>query len=604
MQKQSSAGEKLIHTVIILLMCISTAIVIPTVFSVYFSSNDDITLLQIMSGTYTGSPADHLIYVMYPLGMIFKALYSLSGKVPWYEGFTVLAPVVCILLSTVRFSQILRFNKEEDEEENRGNLLFSSAGIIVFFLFLFAISFKYMVESQYTVTAGFLAGCALFYLATSGICRTTSEKVFQRVTVLLLLTVSLWLRKEVCLMALPVYAWILILNVFNGCKKNGVKEAVSRAFYEEGLYVIIAVIVIVLSFLANRAAYRSEEWQSYLDFNEARTDVYDYGLMPLYQDNKEFYDSLGIDEDAYTALIEYSINLVGEADTETFRTMSEKQKAINKEWQQYYNVPVKIAKDTYLSLKNNFSLLTGKVAAAVFLLGIVLSVIRIVKKKNPWALVMILGLAFYALVFTAYFTYRGRLPERVFVPLDVLCIMGTAGVLGSMIPETKKSGAAGAVLCGLIAGFVLILAGFSVVGTAAGHKEMMKKAEPFKELNDYIAGYPDDVFLVTAKVYSVECRPLFDKNYRDLINNVKMVDWCYKSPLADEKFEALEIADTPDILTEEGVYLVTSEYIPVEFYCRMAKRNLAGDKEVRAERIYRQSGPAGDIIIWKLYTVR
>ncbi|MFS6557052.1 hypothetical protein VPJ68_16580, partial [Parabacteroides distasonis] len=52
---------------------------------------------------------------------------------------------------------------------------------------------------------------------------------------------------------------------------------------------------------ADRLAYRSEGWQRYEEYNAARTELFDYGF-PDYEKNRDEYEKLGIDENAYQML--------------------------------------------------------------------------------------------------------------------------------------------------------------------------------------------------------------------------------------------------------------------------------------------------------------
>ena len=78
-----------------LFLTIVSAVVITSQFTYLCDTNDDVLLRSIVSGTFTGMPDAHLIYIMYPLGLILKALYQLSPNVPWYDGFMIGLHYIC-----------------------------------------------------------------------------------------------------------------------------------------------------------------------------------------------------------------------------------------------------------------------------------------------------------------------------------------------------------------------------------------------------------------------------------------------------------------------------------------------------------------------------
>ena len=45
-----------------------------------------------------------------------------------------------------------------------------------------------------------------------------------------------------------------------------------------------------------KEAYGSEEWQTYLSYNDERSMVYDYYGVPAYEENREFYEKIGLKE--------------------------------------------------------------------------------------------------------------------------------------------------------------------------------------------------------------------------------------------------------------------------------------------------------------------
>ena len=57
-------------------------------------------------------------------------------------------------------------------------------------------------------------------------------------------------------------------------------------------------------------SYSSAEWKSYKDYNTARSVIYDYYGVPPYEENREFYDSIGLQEYDVVNLERYQLVFV------------------------------------------------------------------------------------------------------------------------------------------------------------------------------------------------------------------------------------------------------------------------------------------------------
>ena len=600
---QKALKKNRTYLFMLLALTILAALVSGLFFTPYFISNDDLLLKNLMSGTYTGTPEAHLIYVMFPLGLIFKAFYSIAPGVRWYEIFTFGMHFVCIFLILARMDYSIfgiRLELPEGYREKEGFRYLRPILLTSVFLLFWGISLPYIIANQYTLLAGEIIAVSVIYFATCDLCQSKKEFILSTVACACTFALSLWLRKEVCFMILPVYALLFIIRLVSKLKfKKSIKE----------LMIISGILfaILVASVISHKIAYSSPEWKEFEAFNKARTDVYDYGLMPGYQDNKEFYLGLGIGEDEYTAMIEYTLSLVPAANTANFETMAVKQKAVLKEWEQYYNVPSKIVKDTLQSLGQIFQTTVGIIAIAVFLLTVVNFFLIAKRNKIAGPLLAVIGMILYFLVFTAYFTHLNRLPERVYVPLLYALLAAAGGLMIRILPyqmrpaenigkevdnekvtekinegvkendaekklarvNIRKRQTFGAFLF-LIAGIAFFAAGVRVAGVYQdfyGAKE-----EIFDEINAYISSNPDKVFFVTQSVYATQCKALFKGN-DDPENSVRMVDWTYQSPVMRQKFKHLGLEDNPETVTKDNVRVIMADFVHPEYVVRILNKN-------------------------------
>lgn len=58
---------------------------------IFFETNDDKFITEILSGAYTGTPNAHVGYVSYPLTLPISLLYRVTNKLPWYGLFLIFA---------------------------------------------------------------------------------------------------------------------------------------------------------------------------------------------------------------------------------------------------------------------------------------------------------------------------------------------------------------------------------------------------------------------------------------------------------------------------------------------------------------------------------
>ena len=54
------------------------------IFSIRFETNDDVVMLMISSGAYSGTPDYHLVFINVIYGLLLKALYTIFPNMEWY----------------------------------------------------------------------------------------------------------------------------------------------------------------------------------------------------------------------------------------------------------------------------------------------------------------------------------------------------------------------------------------------------------------------------------------------------------------------------------------------------------------------------------------
>uniref|UniRef100_UPI003AB162D5 hypothetical protein n=1 Tax=Gallintestinimicrobium sp. TaxID=2981655 RepID=UPI003AB162D5 len=180
------------NCILSLAMALILAGILAARFDFYYDLNDDVLIKDILSGVYSGTPDGHTMQLLYPLGVLLALLYrGLSipvfgafllfcqfGSI-WAVGYrsTVLvdeeraardgasfAPGMCSAAFATRLAEpavCSAWNITAERLGVKGVLLFAEA------LFWFAAMGSHLVYLQYTVTAGMLAGAAIFWVVTA-----------------------------------------------------------------------------------------------------------------------------------------------------------------------------------------------------------------------------------------------------------------------------------------------------------------------------------------------------------------------------------------------------------------------------------------------------
>ena len=245
------------------------------IFRPGYETNDDIGIQNIVSGV-KGSGDAHLVYVNYLLGM----LLALGYKICPIHGSVYALLQYFVLLSSFTAICYVFMNRMKN----------SSAFWIVLVL-LIPFSYEGYIKIPYTKTAGIASAAGLLLLCYAMTVETQVKKI---VTCALLLCAAGFMYRDMQFWVEAMLLSALIIPILweqfqrpsGGFWKQCIVSGLMLFLMLSGLY------------LVNKQAYRSEEWQTYREFNELRTELYDYGF-PDYNKNQEAYEKLGIDKNAY-----------------------------------------------------------------------------------------------------------------------------------------------------------------------------------------------------------------------------------------------------------------------------------------------------------------
>ena len=363
-------------------------------------------------------------------------------------------------------------------------------------------------------------------------------------------------------------------------KETGPEIAVSdygkrKALFMTYVKLCVAIVVcLVAAQTVHRIAYAPSDWKEFNRLFDARTELYDFQYIPDYEQNREFYESIGLDDSEQQLLINYNFGLDEEINTETLRAVAEYAAKLRTDeiplTQQLINaIPSYLYRLRHLDWQKSYqypmtdcpwNAITGMLYLGVLILYL-LSEER--KKKLPVLLMLILLFACRSSLWL-YIIVRGRDPIRITHPMYLVEI---AILMGMMLCGAKKSEKI--VLLPVLA--AALIAAVSVPNQVnVISKEMQERAgmrEHYGALYSYFKDNPDKFYFVdvytsvsVADAIDYTEETFSEKMFEDVDNTESNHDlmggWASKSPLFYQKLKNNGFGSMEVALLQDNVYMV------------------------------------------------
>lgn len=518
------------------LFVIALWMILAVFFDFYYDLNDDTAMKDILSGTYTGMPDGHNIQMLYPLGAVICFFYKILLGVPWYGFFLCGCQFLALWIA---LCSLLTWLSEKKTKKTWLLFLTGAAGCLFVSEFLFI---------QYTVTAGMLAAAAILRLLMAP---AVSEKGFwkyQSVTAVLILT-AFSLRTEMLLLLSPFLALAGFYRIGEEqpCQKK-------RAWKNHILLAAGVLLLMGAGLLADHAAYGSMEWTSFRRFFDARTSVYDFYGIPDYETNAEFYDEIGLSQEAYTLLVNYNFELDEEIDTEVMEKIA--VYAAEHQESSFFG-------RLYLSVYTYFyRFLHGQeivfdVLAAVTYFFLIRAVQKGKRKELLGRLMLLFGVRTLLWLFLLY---RGRVPERITHPLYLaeLVILFWMFLSNRSVLQWKKYEKS-AILSMYI--LLFVCTAFWNVQTAAGNYAVREeRSHSWQQWKEYCRMHPQQFYYFDVYSSVAYSEKMFSDTQPDYRNFDLAGGWCSKSPLAEEKREVMGLPTAAEgLLSGKALFVTDAE---------------------------------------------
>ncbi len=522
----------------------------------YFDLNDDVLMKDILSGAFTGAPEGRNIQMLYPISAFISCFYRISGAFDWYGIFLWGCTFLCIFL-------ILFFTLKRLKDE-KALLIATLLSEVLIFVGFYS---PHLIFIQYTVVCGLLSSTAAFLIVISD-----KKTRIENILAVAMLLVAFLIRSEMMLLTLPMVL-VAVLIKWYLCRDKDLSVSEKKSNFKK--YLLLCIIIfagLLICHMTNKLAYSSKEWKEFYRVFDNRTELYDFQYIPDYEENKDFYDSIGLSKSEQQLLINYNFGLDEEINADILGKIAEYAKSIRTE-------------DTPVSerLKNSLSLYLYRLRYFSMPVSY-----EYPMSDFPWNIgVIILYLGAFALVIMGdrikilllltlfacrstlwiYIIYRGRDPIRITHPLYLCEIMIFLGFIILKFMDNKRYAITSMILTSVI-GIMVIPTQLGIVSGEMARRDEMRAN--YSALYDYFAENPNSYYLVdvyTSVSYAAVkgdgvatfSEKMFENVNNDFANHDLMGGWASKSPLVEKKMASAGLASMEEALLEDRVFFVQNK---------------------------------------------
>ena len=422
--KAAKVCGAVVYTVLLVLL-------LSALFDFYYDLNDDTMIKDIVSGAYTGRPSGYCIQMLYPLAWCVALFYKAIPAIPWYGLFLCLCQFGVVFLIAARLLLVMR---------SAGTRFAALAAEAALVLGLFLREF---VVVQYSVTSGICMAGAVFLFLTASKTDKPSEFFRGNLVPLVLVVVSFLIRTEVCIMLMP---FLLLAGLVKWCSEDRFFTAVN--FRKYIMLIVAALLCMAAVYALDMVAYRGSEWVSFRRFFDARTKLYDFYDIPGYEDNRGFYESIGLSRESYALLENYNFALDDSIDTWRLEAIVAYQEQLAKEGKGLHHTFGLVSRngirDALWKYKNqlqsNISA-TGAAVIALYLVYLILYIVPAKGKQRVCAILKFLCILAVRSVLWLYLCMVDRVLDRVTIPLLMVELIMLVSFFICDCPKRDHTGA-------------------------------------------------------------------------------------------------------------------------------------------------------------------
>lgn len=528
-----------------LVLTFAIALVVTKKFGYVYSTNDDVMIRNIINGNFSGNPDGHLIFISYALASVWKVLYNLLPDIQWYDLFTV------VLHYLSWFLILVRVGCQVTGKKAKTILITGVMGLLV------VIDLKFLVTPQFTVISAIMAGVAIFWLATKKVWEGF-EGCLDYAVIILMLLLSASYRKEPFLLALPVVALVIVLDIWKRVKeKRELKTYILKAAVGVGIFGLLYLSMGIVEY----AAYKSDAWKEFQRSQDARPQIYDYTGVPSLYEYEEAYKELGIDYADWMAIYTYNCGLADDFNAEKMEGVADISLQIRENWRNASKFTDLIKKDFYAFCIKMFE--NDIQPVGIFVIALyVLAFLVCYKNDDKKTCLLLAGLMLFYMAVFLYLIDQGRMPERVIYGIyfvQFMCLLAViTNTLEAWINEVKKERFWVLMTVGIYCFVVIVSFFYSWQIVKEERDRLVQNATDWEYINDYFEQSPEKRYCLNTASFVFSTEILFSKKVES-DNMIRLGDWTLNSPLQKEKLVSQGVGNLVQQLVEEDDFYIVQE---------------------------------------------
>lgn len=550
--------------------------------------NDDTTIQSVLSGRYSGTAGGMAVYFNQPLSGLLALFFRAVPGIPWFGVFLEGCYILCFFL--VLYNSLKCVKNAEFKKTIILKIcvcILCAAGFLGFFLG------QYLMP-HYTVAASVVGGTALYLFLISNDSREWKETIRQSWPSVLLLIFCFLIRTNVFFMVLPFLA---VAGIYRMVRTRSVVNYLPLLGFMCGGVLIFLLI--------GKLAYGDTAWKEYLDYNDARTLLYDYAGIWEEDAATEYYSNHGYEPEEIAVYRNYNVLLNEKLTAEDYRVLASYAE-LRPDGQR---TTVQRLKDGFWLYRNR-ELLTAedRVYSNMVLVFYLLAIVLMAAGKDFKSLFMLVLLGGTRSILWVYLLAAGRYPERIIISLYLIEFL----ILSAMIVNAMGLPAVSAKGHGMeavgdrentslvkspfkimrqigayLACFVLFILSLETAGgllpdiLGRSRQQIIINSEEDK-LYEYMKSHPENLYLLDVYCVVDHTEYVFKEYDKTYENYMLLGGWIAGSPLAGKKLADWGYESAFEALLEgENVYLVLKDDVgmtleELQAYC--ALRN-DGDKD-------------------------
>lgn len=507
--------------------------------TILYETPDDQYIMAFLSGKFLGYTDPHAIYIKYPFAYIITLMYRGFSVCDWYATTMMVVQVLSI-------GWILRCLLQKQK-----SLVSKLICMGLFYSVFLTCWINDLLSFTYTTTAAVaaVAGVILYGLG--------EDRIRDFVGVVFFCVIAYNLRSAIFLMILPICGILWLDKVL--VKKQVKKQCVLLG---------VLVIGIAGTWCVDRITYGGADWQNYIAYNEARTELYDYhqDVFEDYGRYQDKYDQLGLTKTDSEIYVSKNLAI---RDSELF----DKIEDLSEIAVEPVSIKIRLKSAVGKILKNGFmenktmTLISGIMWMIAIGLGLVY------KDKR----LFVLEIAFLVMhvILWLYLGYMGRILTRVAHSM-LLLQMATAVICQyKMMEKIEKI----KFLKVIYAGEILVSVMLAIVAyqsaSKINHMNQAKiSSQAYDQVEQYCSDHSDnfyfaDVASLAGCSYQYQ---FFNKN--EYANFLFLGDWFANSPLYAEKLRNEGITSVRDAILNNGnVYVIAKKTENLDYMKSISNEN-------------------------------